>query len=62
MEQPEELSLSDLDVIKESLNYSRKNIEEYQHHPSYEFKQEQLARINNVAAKVSNIIKAKKKL
>ena len=60
MEQPEELSLSDLDIIRESLSYSRKRIDEYQDHPTYEFKHEQLARINNVATKVENIIKARK--
>ena len=59
MEQPEELSLNDLEVIKESLTYSRKRIDEYQHHPDYEFKQQQLVRINNVATKVANLIKAK---
>lgn len=60
MEQSIALSLSDLDIIKESLNYSRKRIEEYQDHPSYEFKQQQLARITNVATKVANLIKAGK--
>ncbi|GAB3917195.1 hypothetical protein [Mucilaginibacter boryungensis] len=57
----ENLNLHDLEVIKESLSYSRKRIEEYQEHPSYEFKQQQLERINNVANKVSGLIQEQKK-
>ena len=60
MKQSEELSLGDLEIIKESLNYSRKRIEEYQDYPSYEFKQQQLTRIINVATKIANIIKTQK--
>jgi hypothetical protein len=56
----QELSIAELDVIKESLQYSRKHIDEYKDYPSYEFKQEQLKRINDVAEKVSAIIKEKK--
>jgi hypothetical protein len=53
----EKLNLHDLEVIKESLTYSRKGIDEYQEHQNYEIKQQQLDRINNVATKVSGIIK-----
>lgn len=60
MEQPEELSSNDLDIIEESLLNSRKRIEEYQDYPTYEFKQQQLERINKVATKISSLIKARK--
>lgn len=60
MSSTQELSLSDLNVIKESLKYSKQRIEDYQEHPSYEFKQQQLAPINEVALKISELLKAKK--
>jgi hypothetical protein len=55
-----ELTIEDLNVIKESLKYSKQRIEDYQEHPSYEIKQQKLAPINEVALKVSELIRAKK--
>jgi len=60
MSSKNDLSLSDLNVIKESLKYSKQRIEDYQEHPTYEIKQQKLAPINEVALKVSELIKAKK--
>jgi hypothetical protein len=45
--------LNDLDIIKESLKFSKQRVEDYQDHPSYEFKQQQLAAIIEVAQKVA---------
>jgi len=53
----EQLSLNDLDVILESLSYSKQRIADYQHHPSYEFKQQQLERINRTILKVRELRK-----
>lgn len=52
-----ELTIGDLDFILKSLEYTRKNFEEYQHHPSYEFKQRQLKTVNDVMEKVRAIKK-----
>ena len=53
----EELSKEDLALIEESLKYTRKNFEEYQRYPSYEFKQQQLKRVNDTLAKIREIKK-----
>jgi ppGpp synthetase/RelA/SpoT-type nucleotidyltranferase len=47
-----ELTKEDLDFIEESLLYTRKNFEEYQNYPSYEFKQQRLKRVNDILDKV----------
>lgn len=46
------LTITDIDVILESLEYSRHYIENYPKYPSYEFKQKQLEGINNAEAKI----------
>lgn len=53
----EELSKEDLELIEDSLKYTRKNFEEYQRYPSYEFKQQQLKRVNDTLAKIREIKK-----
>ena len=47
-----QLDSNDYDVIIESLKYYRMNIENYDKYPSYEFKQQQLARVDSVASKI----------
>lgn len=47
-----DLTVEDIDVILESLKYSRHYVENYQGHPSYEFKQKRLEGINNAEAKI----------
>jgi hypothetical protein len=48
----EELNIHDLDVILLSLEYSKQRVADYPHHPSYEFKQQQLAPILETMRKV----------
>jgi hypothetical protein len=50
-----ELTKDDLEFIEESLLYTRKNFEEYQKHPSYEYKQRRLDRVNAVLNKVKQM-------
>jgi hypothetical protein len=47
-----QLSLEELDVILESLQYSKQRIEDYDKHPSYEFKRSQLERIERTVERV----------
>jgi 5-bromo-4-chloroindolyl phosphate hydrolysis protein len=47
-----ELTREELEFIEESLKYTRKNFEEYQKYPSYEFKQQRLKQVNDVLAKI----------
>ncbi len=48
----EELQTSDLNVILESLRYSKQRIEDYREHHSSAFKRQQVARIEKVMVKV----------
>ena len=48
----EGLNARDLEVILESLSYSKQRIEEYRDHPSSAFKKQQVERIEKVMAKV----------
>lgn len=52
------LSIDDIDVILESLKYSKLRIEEYQTYPSYEYKQQRLTMISDVVEKLRNLKKA----
>ena len=52
-----QLSASDLDVILESLKYSKQRIQDYPDHPSYQFKQQQLEPIEEAMRKVSALKK-----
>ena len=53
----EQLDAKDLYVIIESLKYSILRIEDYPHHPSYEFKQQQLKPLQETMQKVKSIKK-----
>jgi len=48
----DDLTADDLGVILESLNRSLQRIRCYQDHPSYEFKQGGLERLENVKRKI----------
>lgn len=50
-----ELTREDLDFILESLKYTKRSFEEYQDYPSYDFKRERLATVEDVTAKVRAI-------
>lgn len=61
MSQLETLTLEDLNVIKESLKYTKLKFDDYQGYPSYDFKQKRVNEVAEVLFKVSEIIKSKKK-
>jgi len=47
-----ELTKEDLEFLKESLLSTRKSFNDYQDYPSYEFKQQQLKRVDDVLEKI----------
>lgn len=47
-----ELTKEDLEFIEESLLFTRKSFNDYQDYPSYEFKQQQLKRVDDVLEKI----------
>lgn len=51
------LTLEDLQLIKESLQYTKLKFEDYQNYPSTEFKNEEVKRVQDVLLKVSNLLK-----
>lgn len=46
------LSVGDIDVIVESLGHTLYRYENYDKHPSYEFKQQQVKKVNDTLEKV----------
>jgi len=48
----ENLTEEEFSIIRESLNFYRQRICDYDAYPSYEFKQEQLKRVDNLLAKL----------
>jgi hypothetical protein len=48
----EQLNDIDFDVILQSLKHYKMNIENYDKYPSYEFKQQQLERVDTAVKKV----------
>jgi len=54
------LTIEDLKFIKESLAYTKHNFENYTEYPSYEFKQQRLNKVAEVAAKVNELLKTVK--
>lgn len=50
-----QLTNEDIEIILESLNYSKKAKVDHQNHTSYEFNQNQLNRLESVIAKVRNL-------
>ena len=61
MDHLESLTMEDLSIIKESLNYTKLKFEDYQGYPSYEFKQKRVTEITNILNKVFGIIRVKSK-
>ena len=53
----DEITVEDLDFILTSLKYSRLKFEDYQHYPSYEFKQSRLDQVGGIIRKVSQLKK-----
>lgn len=51
------LSSKDVEMVLESLKYTKMKFEEYQGYPSYEFKQGRIKDVEEVIAKVSAIRK-----
>jgi len=49
-----------LEIILESLKYSRKNIDSSDIYPNYVIKQEQMRKIETVNSKIQNLLKEKK--
>lgn len=52
------LNDSDMDVIVDSLNHYKAHIENYSGYSSYEFKQQQLARVESAIQKVRALQKS----
>ncbi len=57
-----QLTLEDLDLILESLQYKKEAYRDSEKHPDYEFKQSQLKRVDDLADKIRSIIKSKRDL
>ncbi|MGH9643711.1 MAG: hypothetical protein ACRD3Q_14975 [Terriglobales bacterium] len=58
----EDLNSADFDLIIESLNHYKTNIENYRGYPSYEFKRAQLERVESVLRKLNAVRATSKKL
>lgn len=52
------LNKEDYNLILESLDYTRFNYENSDKHPTYEFKQEQLKKVNDLIMKVKEVAKS----
>jgi hypothetical protein len=61
MEKVTQLTINDLLVIKESLQYTTYNIENSENQAPYEQKQDKLNRIASVRDKISQLIKENRK-
>jgi hypothetical protein len=55
------LSLADLQLIKESLLYTKLKFEDYANYPSQDFKQKRIEEASAVLARVNELIKEVKK-
>jgi hypothetical protein len=51
----QELKAEDIDLILESLKYHKDRVENYKDYPSYEFKQQQMRRVESVIAKMRDL-------
>ena len=56
----EKLTQQELEMIREALNYTKRSIQNYEHYPSYEFKQQRLNEVDTVRQKISQMIKETK--
>ena len=54
---PIQLTQQDLEFILESLKYTKLKFEDYQKYPSYEYKQGRIKEVQDVMAKVKDILK-----
>ena len=54
------LTLSELQLIRVSLSYTKRAFQEYEHYPSYEFKQRRLNEVDVIRQKISQMIKEAK--
>ena len=52
------LTKEELDTIIESLGYKKDRIQNYQEHPSYEFKQSELKKVEDLTDKIRAIKKS----
>jgi hypothetical protein len=50
-----ELTKDEINFIIESLQFTKKNIENYTHYPSYEFKLQRIEEANNLISKMKGI-------
>ena len=51
----DQFSINELEVILESLKYSKKTFEDYDKYPSYEFKTQRIKEINELILKVKSL-------
>jgi len=54
----DQFSTKDLEVILESLMYTKKTFEDYDKYPSYEFKMQKINEINGLISKVKLLKKS----
>lgn len=52
-----ELNREDLDLILQSLNHTKQNYVDYDKHPSYEFKQLQIRKVEDTIKKIRSLKK-----
>lgn len=52
-----QLSIQELEIILESLTYTKKTFEDYDKYPSYEFKIKRINEINDLISKVKSLKK-----
>lgn len=57
MQNEVQLTNEDLDFILESLKYTKRNFEDYEKYPSYEYKQSRIKSVNDLADKIKTIKK-----
>ena len=57
MQNEVQLTNEDLDFILESLKYTKRNFEDYEKYPSYEYKQSRIKTVNDLADKIKTIKK-----
>lgn len=57
MQNEVQLSNEDLDFILESLKYTKRNFEDHQDYPSYEYKQSRIKTVNDLADKIKALKK-----
>lgn len=53
------LTKEELDILIESLGYKKREIQDHQRHPSYEFKQSELKKVEDLTDKIRAIKKSK---